>query len=150
MAAEKLYKIPSVNCYINEDLIVYPMTDIGEPDLSQWNELENLTSEFVNTINQSDDNLISELIYWKQRIQQQTTHKKNTMIQDFRIALSETATLLEIAGYIFDNYSGDPQFIKALNIESEPFPAGVQEVLDVHDVLVEELIESLDTYIKTY
>lgn len=72
------------------------------------------------------------------------------MIQDFRIALSETATLLEIAGYIFDNYNGDPQFIRALRSDSEPFPAGVQEVLDVHDVLVEELIDSLEAYIKAY
>ena len=67
MSVETLYAIPSVNCFINDDLIVYPMNDRGEPDLSQWNELENLTSEFVNKLNAEDDSLISELIYWKVR-----------------------------------------------------------------------------------
>ncbi len=67
MNVETLYKIPSVNCFINDDLIVYPMNDRNEPDLSQWNELENLTSEFVNKLNTEDDSLISELIYWKVR-----------------------------------------------------------------------------------
>lgn len=68
MPVETLYEIPSVNCYINEDLIVYPMDDRGEPDLSQWNELENLASEFVNQINQEDDSLVSDLMYWKVRL----------------------------------------------------------------------------------
>jgi len=67
MNVETLYKIQSVNCFINDDLIVYPMNDRNEPDLSQWNELENLTSEFVNKLNTEDDSLISELIYWKVR-----------------------------------------------------------------------------------
>lgn len=71
MSVETLYTIPSVNCFINEDLIVYPMNDRNEPDLSQWNELENLTSEFVNKLNIEDDNLITELIYWKQRIEKE-------------------------------------------------------------------------------
>lgn len=70
------------------------------------------------------------------------------MIPHYEEALTETATLVEIAGYIFDHYNGDPQFIKALNDDSAPWPAGVQEVLDAHDVLVEELLDSLDTYIK--
>lgn len=68
MSVETLYEIPSVNCYINEDLIVYPMDDRGGPDLSQWNELENLASEFVNQISREDDNLVSDLIYWKVRL----------------------------------------------------------------------------------
>lgn len=72
MNVETLYKISSVNCFINEDLIVYPMNDRNEPDLSQWNELENLTSEFVNKLNTEDDSLISELIYWKVRFSEET------------------------------------------------------------------------------
>ena len=67
MPVETLYAIPSVNCYINEDLIVYAMNDRSEPDLSKWNELENLTSEFVNRLNTEDNSLISELIFWKVR-----------------------------------------------------------------------------------
>lgn len=70
-------------------------------------------------------------------------------IPNFKEALSETATLVEIAGYIFDNYNNDPQFIEALNNDQVSWPAGVQEVLDVHDVLVEELINSLELYIQT-
>lgn len=69
-------------------------------------------------------------------------------IPNFKEALSETATLVEIAGYIFDNYNNDPQFIEALNNDQAPWPAGVQEVLDAHDVLVEELIDSLELYIQ--
>lgn len=65
---EVIYPLESVNCFINEDLIVYPATDNGEPDLSQWNELANLTSEFVNRISYEDDTLISDLIYWKIRL----------------------------------------------------------------------------------
>jgi len=72
MNVETLYKIQSVNCFINDDLIVYPMNDRNEPDLSQWNELENLTSEFVNKLNTEDDSLISELIYWKVRFSEET------------------------------------------------------------------------------
>lgn len=68
---ETLYELPSINCYINEDLIVYPMNDRREPDLSQWNELENLASEFVNQISDEDDSLMSELIYWKVRFNQE-------------------------------------------------------------------------------
>jgi hypothetical protein len=68
MPVEILYKMPSVNCYINENLIVYPMNDRGEPDLSQWNELENLASAFVNQISEEDDSLISDLMYWKVRL----------------------------------------------------------------------------------
>lgn len=72
MNVETLYEIPSVNCYINEDLIVYPMDDRNKPDLSQWNELENLTSEFVNKLSTEDDSLITELIYWKVRFSEET------------------------------------------------------------------------------
>ena len=71
MPVEKIYEIQSVNCYINEDLIVYAMNDRREPDLNQWNELENLASEFVKTLSRSDDDLITELIYWKQRIEKE-------------------------------------------------------------------------------
>ena len=68
---ETLYEIPSIGCYVSEDLIVYPINDLGDPDLSQWNELENLSSEFVNIISKEDDSLLSELIYWKLRTEQE-------------------------------------------------------------------------------
>lgn len=67
MSIETLYEMPSINCYINEDLIVYPKDYQGEPDITQWNELENLSSTFVNQISKDDDSLLSELIYWKVR-----------------------------------------------------------------------------------
>jgi len=72
------------------------------------------------------------------------------MIPNYKTVLSETATLEEIAGYIFDNYNGDPEFIASLNDDSLPFPDGVQEVLDAHDVLVDELLSAMTSYIQTY
>ena len=70
-------------------------------------------------------------------------------IPNFETALSETATLVEIGGYIFDNYNNDPQFIAALSDDSQPWPSGVQEVLKAHDVLLEEFTDSLELYIQT-
>ena len=72
------------------------------------------------------------------------------MIPNYKTVLSETATLKEIAGYIFDNYNGDAEFLAALRYERLPFPAGVQEVLDAHDVLVDELLDAMTKYIQTY
>jgi hypothetical protein len=72
------------------------------------------------------------------------------MIPNYKTVLSETATLEEIAAYIFDNYNNDPEFLAALNYERMPFPDGVQEVLDAHDVLVDELLDAMTKYIQTY
>ena len=62
MKAEKLYRVSSINCYINEDLIVYPIDSEGRPDTSRWNNLENLSSTIVNQISKEDDKFLSELI----------------------------------------------------------------------------------------
>jgi len=72
------------------------------------------------------------------------------MIPNYKTVLSETATLKEIAGYIFDNYNGDAEFLAALRYERLPFPDGVQEVLDAHDVLVDEFLDAMTAYIQTY
>ena len=70
-------------------------------------------------------------------------------VPNFETALSETATLVEISGYIFDNYNNDPQFLAALDNNMLPWPSGVQEVLSAHDVLLEEFIDSFELYIQT-
>ena len=64
-------------------------------------------------------------------------------VPNFKTALSETATLIEIAGFLFDNYNNDPEFLAALDNDMLPWPGGVQEVLNAHDVLLEEFIDSL-------
>jgi len=71
------------------------------------------------------------------------------ILPHFKTILSQTATLLEIAGYIFDNYSGNPEFLEALNNAEADYPAGVREVVDAHDVTEEELIDSLELYIQS-
>ena len=70
-------------------------------------------------------------------------------VPNFKTALSETATLIEIAGFLFDNYNNDPEFLAALGNDMLPWPGGVQEVLNAHDVLLEEFIDSLELYIQT-
>ena len=62
MKVETLYRISSINCYINEDLILYPIESKGRPDTSRWNNLENLSSIIVNQISIEDDKFLSELI----------------------------------------------------------------------------------------
>ena len=66
MMYEILYPLPSVSSFINEDLKVYPMTDKGEPDVTRYNMLENLASEWVTYISPDDDNMVSELIFWSE------------------------------------------------------------------------------------
>jgi hypothetical protein len=70
------------------------------------------------------------------------------MIPHYKTVLSETATLEEIGAYVFDNYNNDPEFLAALNSEYSLFPDAVQEVLDVHDVLVDELLEAIHKHIQ--
>jgi hypothetical protein len=62
MKVETLYRISSINCYINEDLIIYPVDSKGRPDTSRWNNLENLSSIIVNQISIEDDKFLSKLI----------------------------------------------------------------------------------------
>ena len=61
---EILYPLPSVGCFINEDLTVYKSKG-GRPDLDEYSHVGHLASEWVNKISKDDDSLVSELIYWK-------------------------------------------------------------------------------------
>jgi hypothetical protein len=61
---ELLYPLPSVRCFITEDLIVYKSKE-GIPQLDEYSHVGHLASEWVNKISDNDDNLVSELIYWK-------------------------------------------------------------------------------------
>lgn len=62
MNFEILYALPSVYAFINEDLKIYRMDEIGQPDITQWNYLSNVASKWVNQISDNDDDIISELI----------------------------------------------------------------------------------------
>lgn len=64
---ELLYPLPSVGCFINEDLTVYKSKG-GRPNLDEYSHVSCLASEWVGKISNDDDNLVSELIYWKDRI----------------------------------------------------------------------------------
>jgi hypothetical protein len=66
MMYEILYPLPSVSSFINEDLKVYPANQNGEPDITRYNMLENLASEWVTYISPDDDNMVSELIFWSE------------------------------------------------------------------------------------
>ena len=63
---ELLYPLPSVGCFINEDLVIYKSKN-GKPYLNEYSDIGNLASEWVGKISKDDDNLLSELIYWKER-----------------------------------------------------------------------------------
>jgi len=64
---EILYPLPSVGCFINEQLKVYKSNG-GKPDLDEYSYVGHLASEWVGKISKDDDDLVSELIYWKERI----------------------------------------------------------------------------------
>ena len=63
---ELLYPLQSVECFINEDLIVYKSKD-GIPNLDEYSDVGNLASEWVGKLSNDDDFLVSELIYWKEQ-----------------------------------------------------------------------------------
>ena len=64
---EFLYPLPSVMAFVSEDLNVYRMEKDGTPNIDLQSTVSMLASNWVNVINEDDDNLLSELIYWKQR-----------------------------------------------------------------------------------
>lgn len=64
---EFLYPLPSVNAYVTEDLVVYRMEKDGKPNCNLTSTVGMLASNWVHTIDKHDDNLLSELIYWKTR-----------------------------------------------------------------------------------
>ena len=63
---EILYPLPSVGCFINEELTVYKSKG-GRPNLDEYSHVGHLASEWVNMISDTDNDLVSELIYWKER-----------------------------------------------------------------------------------
>ena len=63
---ELLYPLPSVGCFINEELTVYKSKG-GIPQLDEFSHVGHLASEWVNKISDIDNDLVSELIYWKER-----------------------------------------------------------------------------------
>ena len=64
---ELLYPLPSVGCFINEELTVYKSKE-GMPNLDEYSHVGHLASEWVNKISEDDNDLVSELIYWKERM----------------------------------------------------------------------------------
>lgn len=62
---EILYPLPSVGCFVNDDLVVYKSKN-GKPDLDEYSHVGHLASEWVNKISNDDDSMLSELIYWKE------------------------------------------------------------------------------------
>ena len=61
---EYLFPLPSVKAFISDKLNVYKMTDKGLPDLDYYSGLGERASEWVDRLDEDDDTLISEMIYW--------------------------------------------------------------------------------------
>lgn len=64
---EYLYPLPSVMAFVSENLNVYRMEKDGTPNIDLQSTVGMLASNWVNVIDEDDDNLLTELIYWKQR-----------------------------------------------------------------------------------
>lgn len=64
---EFLYPLPSVMAYVTEDLNVYRMNANGTPNIDLTSTVAMMASNWVSVIDKDDDNLLSELIYWKNR-----------------------------------------------------------------------------------
>jgi hypothetical protein len=64
---EYLYPLPSVMAYVSDNLNVYRMEKDGTPNIDLQSTVGMLASNWVNVINEEDDFLLSELIYWKER-----------------------------------------------------------------------------------
>lgn len=64
---EFLYPLPSVNAFVSDDLNVYRMEKDGRPNINLVSTVSMLASNWVNIIDKDDDNLLTELIYWKGR-----------------------------------------------------------------------------------
>ena len=68
---EYLFPLPSVKAFIGDKLTIHPMTEHELPDMEWYSDLGAMASEWVNTISDEDDMMVSELIYWwnKEKIQ---------------------------------------------------------------------------------
>jgi hypothetical protein len=64
---EFLYPLPSVMAFVSENLNVYRMEKDGTPNIDLQSTVGMLASNWVNVINEEDDFLLTELIYWKER-----------------------------------------------------------------------------------
>ena len=64
---EFLYPLPSVMAFVSENLNVYRMEKDGTPNIDLQSTVGMLASNWVNVIDKDDDNLLTELIYWKER-----------------------------------------------------------------------------------
>jgi hypothetical protein len=64
---EYLYPLPSVNAFVSENLNVYRMNRDGSPNIDLTSTVGMLASNWVHIIDEDDDFLLSELIYWKNR-----------------------------------------------------------------------------------
>ena len=64
---EYLYPLPSVQAFVSENLNVYRMEKDGRPNIDLTSTVSMLASIWVNITNKEDDNLLIELIYWKER-----------------------------------------------------------------------------------
>jgi hypothetical protein len=62
---EFLYPLPSVMAFVSENLNVYRMEKDGTPNIDLQSTVGMLASNWVNVIDDDDDFLLSELIYWK-------------------------------------------------------------------------------------
>ena len=64
---EFLYPLPSVQAFVSDELNVYRMEKDGTPNIDLMSTVSMLASNWVHIIDEDDDFLLSELIYWKNR-----------------------------------------------------------------------------------
>jgi hypothetical protein len=65
---EYIYPLESLNCFVSDKLNVYSMTERGEPNLDLYSHVSYLASDWVHRISNDDDTLLTELIYWYNRL----------------------------------------------------------------------------------
>lgn len=66
---EYLFPLPSVRAFISDKLNIYKMNERELPDMEWYSDLGAKSAEWVNTISDEDDTMVSELIYWWRREQ---------------------------------------------------------------------------------
>ena len=61
---EVLWPLSSVNSFITEELIVYPMDEKGVPIIEEQFSIGEVASSWMARLDKDDDTLVSEMIYW--------------------------------------------------------------------------------------
>jgi hypothetical protein len=61
---EYLFPLHSVKAFISDKLNVYKMNDKGLPDMDYYSGLGERAAEWVDKLDEDDDTLVSEMIYW--------------------------------------------------------------------------------------